>query len=111
MPKIPNFILALISALLLSVSWFYPFTIFIFFALVPLFIIEQNITNSLSIKRKKLAVIGYSYLVFFTWNICVTWWIYFASFGGAALAIICNSLLMTIVFNIWRNFKERTQYS
>ena len=105
--KIPNFVLAIISGMLFSAGWFSPLTILLFFAWVPLLIIEDNISKSEIIKRKKLKIIGFSYLSFFIWNICVTWWIYYASFGGAAMAIICNPIFMCVVFMIWHNLKRR----
>ena len=105
--KIPNFVLAIISALLLTASWFSPFTILLFIAWVPLFIIEDKISSSVTVSKKQLAVTGLSYLTFFVWNLCVTWWIYFASFGGAVMAIVSNSLLMCTVFVIWSKLKSR----
>jgi apolipoprotein N-acyltransferase len=105
--KIPNFVLAIISGLLFSAGWFSPLTILIFFAWIPLLIIEDNLSKSEFVKRKKLKLIGYTYLSFFIWNICVTWWIYYASFGGAAMAIICNPIFMCVVFMIWHNLKQR----
>jgi len=105
--KVPNYILAIISGLLFSAGWFAPLTILLFFAWVPLFIIEDRISNSDSIKRKKLKITWLSYFAFFIWNICVTWWIYYASFGGAAMAIVCNPIFMCVVFMIWYNLKRR----
>lgn len=105
--KVPNYILAIISGLLYSAGWFAPITILLFFAWVPLFIIEDKISNSLEIKRKKTKIIWLSYLTFFIWNICVTWWIYYASFGGAALAIVCNPIIMCSAFMIWVRLKHR----
>jgi len=105
--KVPNYILAIISGLLFSAGWFAPLTILLFFAWVPLFIIEDRISNSDSIKRKKLKITWLSYFAFFIWNICVTWWIYYASFGGAAMAIVCNPIFMCVVFMIWHNLKRR----
>ena len=105
--KIPNFVLAIISGLLFSAGWFAPLTILLFFAWVPLSIIEDNISKSEIIKRKKLKIIGFAYLSFFIWNICVTWWIYYASFGGAAMAIVCNPIFMCVVFMIFHNIKRR----
>ena len=109
--KIPNFVLAIISGLLFSAGWFSPLTILLFFAWVPLLIVEDNISKSEIIKRKKLKIIGFSYLSFFIWNICVTWWIYYASFGGAAMAIVCNPIFMCVVFMIWHNLKRRLNKS
>ncbi|MBI3520306.1 MAG: apolipoprotein N-acyltransferase [Bacteroidetes bacterium] len=105
--RIPNFVLAILSGLLFSAGWFSPLTILIFLAWVPLLIIEDRISKSETIKRKKLKITGLSYLAFFIWNICVTWWIYYASFGGAAMAIICNPIFMCVVFIIWHNLKRR----
>lgn len=105
--KLPNYLLALISGLLLSVSWFEPFTFLVFFAWIPLLVVEDKIANSTSAGRKRLKLTGLSYLTFFTWNICVTWWIYYASLEGACMAIICNAILMCVVFMIWHNLKRR----
>jgi apolipoprotein N-acyltransferase len=105
--RLPNLVLALLSALLLSASWFSPFTFLIFFAWLPLLLIEDKISALPSSGRTRLKLTGLSYLTFFVWNICVTWWVYYASFGGAALAFICNSLLMCTVFMIWHNLKRR----
>ncbi len=105
--RLPNYLLAILSGLLLSASWFDPFTFLIFFAWIPLLVIEDKISNSANSGRKKLKLTGLSYLTFFIWNICVTWWIYYASLEGAAMAIICNAILMCIVFMIWHNLKRR----
>jgi apolipoprotein N-acyltransferase len=98
---------SILSGLLFSAGWFSPATILIFFAWVPIFFIEDFISNSETIKKKKLKLIGTVYLSFFIWNICVTWWIYYASFGGAAMAIICNPIFMCVAFMVWYNLKQR----
>lgn len=100
-------LLSILSGLLLSAGWFSPTTVLIFFAWVPLFFIEDFISNSETIKKKKLKLVGLVYLSFFIWNICVTWWIYYASFGGAAMAIICNPIFMCMTFMVWYNLKRR----
>lgn len=105
--RLPNLVLVLLSGLLLSASWFSPFTFLIFFAWVPLLLAEDKISALPSDGRTRLKLTGLSYLTFFIWNVCVTWWVYYASFGGAALAFICNSLLMCTVFMIWHNLKRR----
>ena len=105
--KVPNFVLAIVSGLLFSAGWFAPLTILIFFAWVPLFIIEDKISNNIELKGKKSKIMWLTYLAFFVWNICVTWWIYYASFGGAVLAIVCNPLFMITAFMIWHNLKRR----
>lgn len=107
----PYTLLAILSGLLFSAGWFSPFTILIFFAWVPLLLIEDKISKGENFTRKKLKIIGFSYLAFFVWNICVTWWVGYASLGGAALAIICNPLFMCIAFMIWYNLKQRINKS
>lgn len=105
--RIPNYLLAILGGFLLSAAWFSPLTVFSFIAWVPLLVIEDKISNSHTINRKRLTLTGLSYLTFFIWNLAVTWWICYASFGGAAMAIICNAILMCVVFMLWRNLKRR----
>jgi apolipoprotein N-acyltransferase len=105
--KLPNYILAILSALFLSLAWYSPFTIFIFVGFVPLFIIENNISKSEISKRKKLKLIGSIYLALFLWNLGVTWWLFYASIEGALLAIICNPIFMCMVFIALYNLKKR----
>lgn len=81
--------------------------ILIFVAFVPLLIAEENISESFDAKRKNLKLTGISYLSFLTWNLLATWWIVYASAGGAAMAILCNSLLMCMVFMIFHHAKTR----
>lgn len=100
-------LLSILSGLLLSAGWFGPTTIFIFFAWFPLLFIEDHISKTEIIRKRKLKLIGLVYLSFFIWNLCVTWWIYYASFYGAAMAIICNPIFMTVAFMIWYNLKQR----
>lgn len=104
--KSAYFLLSLTSALLLSVAWFWHMTFFIFFAFVPLLLLEDRLTASYGPKTR-LRLLGYSYLTFFTWNILVTWWVVYASLGGASMAFILNSLFMAIVFVIFSNIKNR----
>ena len=54
---------------------------------------------------------GYAYLCFFTWNILVTWWVVFASIGGASLAFLANSFLMSAVFVLFSAIKKRIHKS
>lgn len=105
--KVPNFVLAVISALLFSAGWFAPFTVFIFFAWIPLLIITDRITASETIARKKLKIIGFTYLIFLVWNLCTTWWVAYASLPGASMAFSCNPIFMVVAFMIWYNLKQR----
>ena len=74
---IKNIFLAAISALLFSVSWpTYGVPFFVFFAFVPLLLMEQNISKFSNIKRKGLTVFALSYFAFIVWNIVTTGWLY-----------------------------------
>lgn len=76
------------------------FTVAVFFAFIPLFILEQQ-------NYSKLKFFGLIYLALFTWNISTTWWIWNASMVGAWLAIFANSLLMCIPWMGFRFMNKR----
>jgi len=105
--KLNLLLLSLFSAILLSISWYWHLTICIFFAFVPLLFIEDKISSSPDLAKPKLKLLGYAYLCFFTWNILVTWWVVYASLGGASLAFLANSFLMSAVFVIFSSIKKR----
>ena len=102
-------ILAAISALLFSVSWpTYGVPFFIFFAFVPLLLMEQNISKFSNIKRKGLTVFALSYLSFIVLNIVTTGWLYYAknpdgsnSLLVVAIPLFANSLLMSPTFQLY----------
>lgn len=106
--------LALLSALLLSVSWpTYGIPFFIFFALVPLLILEHDISKFSNIKRKGWAIFGLSYVCFIIWNIVTTGWLYEARNpdGSHALfavifPVVANSLLYSVVFQCYHWYKN-----
>lgn len=99
-------LLSILSGLLLGLSWYFNLSFVIFFAFVPLLLLEENLTqNKFQLKRIKLKLFFYSYLTFLIWNLIVTWWIVNASLGGALLAFIVNSLLMSVVFLIYHSIK------
>lgn len=99
--------MALLSGLLLTFAWFpHGFVPLIFIGFVPLLLIEKTIYKSPEAYHP-LTLLACGYLAFFTWNILTTWWIKNASYGGAALAILCNSLFMTLVFFFYHNVKIR----
>jgi apolipoprotein N-acyltransferase len=101
------YLLALLSGLLLTFAWFpHGFVPLIFIGFVPLLILERQVFEAPG-KHPVLTLFACSYLAFFTWNILTTWWVKNASFGGAALAILCNALLMSTVFLIFHKVKRR----
>lgn len=102
MRKYTNLLLAIASGLLLGFAW--PDTGSLaplaFFAFVPLLMVEYRAFKS-EAKHRSRKVFWLAWLTFLIFNIITTWWIYYASAGGAIMAIICNSLLMAIVFRIF----------
>lgn len=92
--------LSLLSGVLLGLSWIPSFTFLIFFAFIPFFRIEKIIRKS-EIRNKNNWLFWISYLTFFIWNLLATWWVAFASLGGASLAIVCNALLMSLTYLLY----------
>ena len=108
-------LLALLSGILLSLSWparGFPFLLFISF--VPLLYIEDYIAKNKH-NFVKASVFFYTYIAFFVWNILTTWWIYYSTLFGAAMAIVLNSMFMAFTFFIYHLvrrtvFKSRGGY-
>jgi len=90
-------ILSILTGLLLSFGW--PangLSILLFLGFIPLLVVE----NHFFIKpgRSRMKIYPYALISFFIWNILTTYWIKNSTYMGAALAIILNSLFMSIVF-------------
>jgi len=106
--------LSLISALLLSVSWpTYGVPFFIFIALVPLLMMEHDISKFSGFKRKSWVVFGLSYLCFIIWNIVTTGWLYGSknpdgsnSLMAVMFPVLVNSLLYSLVFQLYHWYKN-----
>lgn len=109
-----NILLAVLSAILLSISWpTYGFPFFIFIAFVPLLMLEKEISDA-QMKRKGLKFFGLSFLTFIFWNIATTGWLYNAQNpdGSPALMavifpVVVNSLLMSTTFQFYYWFKKK----
>lgn len=100
----PNLLYAFASALLLGLAWYFQLGILIFFGFVPLLLLEERLRPYSFGSYLKL--FGFVYLAFLCWNLIVTWWITYASLGGAIMAFVCNALLMALVFVIYSLFKR-----
>lgn len=101
------YLLSLLSGILFTCAWFPNGLVpILFIAFVPLLIVEHALFKDPQ-RYRSLTLFACSFLTFFTWNILTTWWVKNASFGGAAMAIICNSLLMTAVFMMFHKVKKR----
>ena len=107
-------ILSLISAMLLSISWpTYGIPFFIFFALVPLLMMEHDISKFSGIKNKGSLLFGLSYLCFLIWNIVTTGWLYGSknpdgthSLFAVAVPVILNSLFYSFIFQLYHWYKN-----
>jgi len=72
----------------------------LFISFIPFVFVESYILNHKE-KFSKFAVFFYVYVGFLVWNLLTTWWIYYASLFGAIMAVLLNSLLMSIVFQLF----------
>ncbi|MCB2219629.1 MAG: apolipoprotein N-acyltransferase [Bacteroidetes bacterium] len=100
MKKIHLFLLSLLSGVLFTIGWpvnGYP--AFLFVALVPMLIIEDQISQN-RLKFNRYSVFFYVYTGFFVWNIATCWWIW-NSTPVATLAWLFNALFMGIVFQVY----------
>ncbi len=105
--KLTPLLLSLLSGTLLWASWpTSPLTFLIFAGFVPLLKLENVIARREDIKRPAWTFFGYTYLAFLIWNGLTTWWVGFASPGGAITAIIANSLLMSVPFLLYRRARR-----
>ncbi|MBU8882717.1 apolipoprotein N-acyltransferase [Kaistella sp. DKR-2] len=106
--------LSLISAMLLSISWpTYGIPFFIFFAFVPLLMMEHEISKFSGIKNKGSLIFGLSFICFAIWNIVTTGWLYGSknpdgshSLLAVVIPVIINSLLYSFVFQLYHWYKN-----
>ena len=99
--KAKKLILALLSGLLLWMSWNpngLPFLIF--FAFVPLLVISDMLIGE---ERKHSSGLAFCYalIAFLIWNVGTTWWIFNSTGPGAIATFILNSSFMAVVFAVW----------
>ena len=100
--------------MLLSISWpTYGIPFFIFFALVPLLLLEHDITNFSKIKNKSLTVFGLTFLCFVIWNIVTTGWLYGArnpdgshSLMAVIFPVLFNSFFYAAIFQLYHYYKK-----
>ena len=101
--------LSALSGLLLVLSW--PVDglwILLFVALIPLLWVEDAVSQKGSKVHPQFFMLAvFSALI---WNIGTTWWIYNASLGGAAMAIIANSLLMGFIWYLAHVSRVKTKH-
>ena len=100
-------LLSLLSGIILALGWpTYGFPLLLFFAFVPLLLVERQIRLS-DVKRKGLKIFGLSYLTFVIWNVITTSWLRFADLFGASFAVFVNAALMALIFLIYHKYAKR----
>ncbi len=89
-------ILSIISGIIFTLSWparGFPFLIF--FAFIPLFIIEEKLLQNKK-NNSSFHLLLYAWFAFVIWNGLTTYWIVFSTVTGAFLAIFINSFFMAV---------------
>ena len=103
-----NLFLAILSGLLFAFSWpeigVFPI---LFFAFIPLLIVEEKLKNS-NDKKKGRIFFWLSFLAFFIFNAITTYWIYHATLFGAIAAFLVNATLMATAFYLFHKIRETT---
>ncbi len=87
---------ALSAGLLLALSW--PargFPLLVFLAFIPLFFLEEDFYRNRN-ERGSVQFFLHTWVAFFVFNLLTTWWIMFATFPGMVVAVILNSVFMTV---------------
>lgn len=97
MSRLTHIGLSVLSGVLLSLAWlgFPGWTLF--FALIPLLFIDRFYVENKDSYRG-VSFWFYAFLTFLIWNGLTTWWIAYATFLGAVMAIVVNSFLMSLVW-------------
>jgi apolipoprotein N-acyltransferase len=97
MSRITRIGLSILTGILLSLAWlgFPGWTLF--FAFLPLLFIDRYFVKNKESYRSVLFW-GHAFLVFLIWNGLTTWWISYATFLGAVMAIVVNSFLMSLIW-------------
>ncbi|MCX6280749.1 MAG: apolipoprotein N-acyltransferase [Bacteroidetes bacterium] len=105
--KLRLILLSLASGLLFSLAW--PergFPALLFIALIPLLRMEELISSNRE-RFNRFSVFFYSYPGFLLWNVLTTWWIVNSTGEGAAMAVVLNSMFMSIVFAFFSGTRRR----
>ena len=101
MKKYHLLLLSILSGLLFAVAW--PasgITFFVFFAIVPLFFIQQHVAKNRE-KHGRFAMLLYTYIAYIVWNSLTTYWIWNSTEVGGVLAIGLNAFLLATVFQVY----------
>lgn len=91
------FLFSLISALLFWLAWpTMSLSVLLFFAFIPLLLIEEELSNSKNSRSGKY-VFRYSFITFLLWNLACSYWIWNASAIGMIIAVLLNASMMSLI--------------
>jgi apolipoprotein N-acyltransferase len=110
-----HYLQALLSGFLMALAWpTYGLAALAFVGLVPLLLMEHQISLFSEQKHNGKSVFYYSFIAFFIWNIIATGWLYEARNpdGSHALPavlgpVIGNSLILSLMFLGYHHYKKR----
>ena len=105
--KLRLILLSLASGLLLPLAWperGCPALLFIGF--IPLLRMEDLISTNRD-RFNRFSVFFYSNPGFLLWNLLTTWWIVNSTGEGAILAVVLNSMFMSIILSFFHGTKRR----
>jgi len=101
-------LLSVLSGILLSLPWiFTSFSWTLFFAFVPLLLVEDQIVSQKQ-SYQSIVLFFYALASFLVWNVLSTWWIAYVSFGGMILIAFLNSFLMACVVWLMHLIRRRS---
>ncbi len=97
---------SLLSGILMVLAFPYTGSVtpLIFISWIPSLLVEQYLTRH-NYHAANFFIHGY--ITFLVYNVGTTWWIWNASQGGALLAFLLNSLLMTIPYHLFHLTKKK----
>ncbi|NBR13571.1 MAG: apolipoprotein N-acyltransferase [Crocinitomicaceae bacterium] len=103
-----RYLLSIVSGILLVISFPYTgsLTPLVFIAVVPLLLVEHDISNQ---NKSSFNVLLHAYITFFIYNLGASWWIWNSTEVGGILAFVFNSLLMALAFQVFHFAKKHVQ--
>jgi apolipoprotein N-acyltransferase len=103
MGKFNLFVLSAFSGILLSLPWLIEDGSWVLlFALVPL-LLAEHWSGRMAVSQSNLL----PFVSFLIWNSLSCWWISYVSFAGMLTIVLCNSLLMSVVWLFGTKFIKR----
>lgn len=103
--KTQRYLLSVLSGILMVIAFPYTgsLTFLVFLAWIPLLFVENDIAQH-RYRSGKLFIHGY--ITFIIFNVGTTYWVAYASPGGAYMAFTLNALFMTLAFQLFHYSKK-----